>query len=594
MTTVAMHFRNFLRDDERGAITVLMLVLFIGIILMTGVALDLAKYESERVDLQAALDRGLLAAAHEDQTMPARDVIEEYLATRSYTQTAVTYDAAEDVKINGKVVRAYAQREMPTTFLRLAGLQDLPMGVQGTAQQLRSNIEISLILDISGSMRFPSSKGHARMLDLIPAAQKFIRTITENGDSDTVTITLVRYAGQTNPGEWMFRRLGGQSCTPERSATKSAIFADANYDPVCNVLKVDTPTTLRVKAVGLGLAEDFFVTPDPDSDNDIDEGLFRYENYDPDVHTTILPPDPLWSHDFSHCFYMDTSNDWPNKPTSPGVFPSGTNAALPAVQTRNQIAHFMKWEIASDWMGWGWCPGDEMQTIYHSNDMDTLVNAIGNIVPDYRAPDDDPSTVDDDPATFSPTGGNMHDGTGTYNAMLWGVAMLDPVNQPIVKEMADAGFPEGHLNYVDPDYDDRPAAVDDSDTPDPDTQTTEKVVVLMTDGKITDQFDVKDVDEVSTNESLMAQFAAGTGVASTNKLFNRTTGRDDFFYPTCEYAKHELKATVFTIAFETPHEDEMKKCASKNAFYSADALNIESTFDAIASAIGNLKLVATE
>jgi hypothetical protein len=59
---------SFFRDD-RGALTPLMLVMFTGIILTTGVALDLIRQESERTDLQDALDRGVVAAASLTQSL---------------------------------------------------------------------------------------------------------------------------------------------------------------------------------------------------------------------------------------------------------------------------------------------------------------------------------------------------------------------------------------------------------------------------------------------------------------------------------------------------------------------------------------------
>ena len=48
-------FENGFNVDERGALTPLMLVLFIGIIISTGVALDLVRHDAERSDLQDAL-----------------------------------------------------------------------------------------------------------------------------------------------------------------------------------------------------------------------------------------------------------------------------------------------------------------------------------------------------------------------------------------------------------------------------------------------------------------------------------------------------------------------------------------------------------
>jgi len=69
--------------DQRGALTPLMLVLLVGILVSSGIALDLMRHESERSDLQDALDRGVLAAASLTQTVDPETTIRDYLDSRS-------------------------------------------------------------------------------------------------------------------------------------------------------------------------------------------------------------------------------------------------------------------------------------------------------------------------------------------------------------------------------------------------------------------------------------------------------------------------------------------------------------------------------
>lgn len=444
-----------------------MVLLFIGIIAATGVAIDLVRFETRRADLQDALDRGVLAAASLTQSNDAETVVAQYVDTRYNKDKTPEVHTDPTIKLNDRTVMADANYDLDMFFLRMLGQDFMKVGVASGAHQSVTNIEISLVLDISGSMRFAGSKGTPRILDLIPAAKGFVTTVTDRGTSPYVTVNLVRYAGQTNPGPWMFSRLGGHR-------------------------------------------------------------------------------DDVWSHDKSSCFYMDTSTDF-------------SHADLPYKQDRSQVPHWMKWEIANDFMKWGWCPSDKMAIKYMVNDMDELHDAIEDIRPNGELG----------------TEGNMHDGTGTYNAIKWGLALLNPSSQPIIAEMAAAGL-------VQEDFADRPAAWDADDT--------QKYLILMTDGKITEQYDPKDKSDPSVVEKLATKETASHSDVSDYQIFGRSTGVS-YFYSQCALAKAN-NVKVFTIAFETPYTDEMKNCASSEGyFFEANQLNIAEVFSQIASTVQRLKLV---
>ncbi len=469
MSPIARNLRNF-RSDDGGAITALMVILFIGILVATGAAVDLAKQEAERADLQASLDRGVLAAASLTQNLAddqLDDLVAQYVELRNLaSQPATVTTTPGGITLTERDVRSSAQYDMSTTFLRFAGVSELTVGADARAVQSATEIEISLVLDISGSMR-----EDARVLQLIPAAKNFVNVVTQSGTSPYTTVNLIRYAGQTNPGPWMFSRLGG-----------------ARDDP--------------------------------------------------------------WSHTESSCFYMDQ-----------GVAGDFYDADLPSVHDRDQVPHFMKWAIADDWMQWGWCPSDKMAIKYMVNDYQTLIDEIELIRPNGALG----------------TSGNLHDGTGTYNAMKWAVALLNPSSQPIIAEMAQAGL-------VEQPFADRPARWDD--------EGTKKFIVLMTDGRITQQYDPNDKDEPST-VSLLAQTEIDSSSALTAKeLFSRSEGVN-YFYEQCSLAKTN-GITVFTIAFEAPADaaTEMRNCASTGAhFYEANQLNISQVFSQIATTIQRLRLI---
>lgn len=193
---------NRLRDDESGGLTPVLLVMFTGIVLMTGIALDLMRHESERSDLQDALDRGVLAAASVTQTVDPELTVAEYLANRALSQVEVTPAVIDDIQLNSRRIDASAQYGMPTVFLRMAGLTELPVAVGAAALQRLQDVEISLVMDISGSMarEISGTSGQSRLQVLRDAASHFIDVVLTDTARDRTTISLVPFSGQVNAG----------------------------------------------------------------------------------------------------------------------------------------------------------------------------------------------------------------------------------------------------------------------------------------------------------------------------------------------------------------------------------------------------------
>lgn len=176
--------------------------MFLVIILVGGIATDLMRHEATRARLQGAVDRSVLAAASMTQRRDPATVARDYFKT---TRMSARYTAAQVARTNGRQVSANAQATTNTFFMRLLGVDSLSVPARSVARELVPNVEISLVLDISGSMRFSN-----RMTNLRPAAQSFVRNVlSTHGGTDT-SINLVRYAGSTNPGREMFDYLRGE------------------------------------------------------------------------------------------------------------------------------------------------------------------------------------------------------------------------------------------------------------------------------------------------------------------------------------------------------------------------------------------------
>ena len=200
-TKSASLFRRFYRD-ETGSMTLFALFMFMMMLLVGGIGVDLMRNEMDRTKRQGTLDRAVLAAADLDQTQDAKAVVKDYFLKAGFEQALSSISVDEG--LNYRTVTATSSDTTPTQFMRLMGNPSLPVYAASTATEQVPNVEISLVLDISGSMRYSS-----RMDNLRPAANNFIDSLLEGDLVDFTSINLVPYAGQTNPGPFMFNRLGG-------------------------------------------------------------------------------------------------------------------------------------------------------------------------------------------------------------------------------------------------------------------------------------------------------------------------------------------------------------------------------------------------
>jgi Flp pilus assembly protein TadG len=188
--------RRFFADD-RGNVAIICAFAFIPLLVIAGGATDIARHEAYRVQLQDGVDRAVLAAASLTQTRPIEDTVADYLKTLDFVDD-VTLQFSHTTATNRRQVSVTATYEMATGFLPLVGINSITVGASATAVERRKNIEISLILDISGSMREGGTPN--RLARMKPAAMGFIDAILTPSSSSYTSVSLVPYAGSVNPG----------------------------------------------------------------------------------------------------------------------------------------------------------------------------------------------------------------------------------------------------------------------------------------------------------------------------------------------------------------------------------------------------------
>lgn len=194
--TLLGHALARFRREEDGSLLIFGLFCFVMMLLLAGVALDLMRFEERRTTLQNTMDRAALAAADLEQTLPPKDVVRDYFVKAGLTPPPdsaiiVTQGANND----SRRVEIAVTEQLPTWFMNMMGINSLATPASSTAEESIGQLEISLVLDVSGSMN-----SNNRLINLKPAAKAFVDQIFDAAEPGKVSISIVTYSTQVSLG----------------------------------------------------------------------------------------------------------------------------------------------------------------------------------------------------------------------------------------------------------------------------------------------------------------------------------------------------------------------------------------------------------
>ena len=212
------------RRETKGNVGVLFALAAIPVLMATGVAVDFAQGSQIKARIQSALDAGALAAA---ASKTLSDGQRKALALQTF-QHNLADGGLQGVKVTPEFaiedggVRMSASAEVPTAFMRLAGVNTMDLGasVEVSLPQGRK-AEIALVLDYSASMN-ETAGGKVKYVAMRDAATKLVEDLTEKGKNNDVKFGLVPFSHHvyaTLPGEYVVGQKAGTSwtgCTQDR------------------------------------------------------------------------------------------------------------------------------------------------------------------------------------------------------------------------------------------------------------------------------------------------------------------------------------------------------------------------------------------
>ena len=563
--------RKFGRDED-GSIIILTLVLLIIMLVLGGMAVDFMRFESRRALLQSVSDRAVLAAAKLDQTLDSEEVVIDFFAKAGFEDTIVGTPTVTE--LNGRrSVSVDAQLDINTYYLRYVGIDQLSAPASSSAVEGVGSVEISLILDISGSMETsfsvePITGVPSVCLDLYPnlgatsktqiqalreSASCFVRQVINDDTAGQVTLSLVPYSEHVNIGPAIFDAITVRT----GSGAGAEAQGELPIDPITG--EIDIPALIAAGS-------------NPATCVEIPNAEFGTTHFNSDIS------------------YMQVEsfqrNTWGR-----GGF---TNNGIDVPSTRD----WREWELDQPL-----CPKEVAERIIPvSDNEDALEAAIQDLEP--------------------------RGGTSIFLGLKWGVSLLDPTFKDTLESISNTGVLPGSAPLAE--YTDtRPVAYPEDDP----TVNSAKYIVLMTDGKNSSSSRVErnfyyDDNHLALFNAYNRPFmyycahdymtedrgASGPAISKCNTLsaanadFDTHFQRGDYFEEKyaatdgdgllstlCTAAKAR-NMIIFTIALNADNhgETQMKNCAtrvdSELYYYEANGNNLTGIFNAIADQITALRL----
>ena len=212
--------RQLIRSED-GNLFVTFIPMLAVMMLWGGIAVDLMRFESRRAQVQSVTDRATLAAANLGMAAKPEEIVNDYFDKAGLTDitpkiTTPNYNAQLFREVEVK-----ADFELDTLFLRHVNnllfvenndrnWKTLSAPADATAVEGVSAVEVSLVLDLSGSMYayIKNSSPQVRRIDkLKSAAEGFINALLLPEYAGRLSVSLVPYSEQVNIGPTIFSAL---------------------------------------------------------------------------------------------------------------------------------------------------------------------------------------------------------------------------------------------------------------------------------------------------------------------------------------------------------------------------------------------------
>jgi len=229
-------FQKFQKDEE-GSIIIFSLFMLAMMLMIGGLAVDVMRAEYQRTEIQYTADRCALSAASLSQQIPAAEVVADCFqkADLGWLNPTVIVDETQN---NKRVLIHLPDPKIKTIFLAVDWSKVFNIGSGGNVEYLATpasaaavdgvqQVEISLVLDVSGSMDWNSASGRKKIDDLKIAAKEFVDALLlTRPNLDTYSISIIPYSTQVTAGPDLLSQF---TVTTEHNYSNCVDFDAADY-----------------------------------------------------------------------------------------------------------------------------------------------------------------------------------------------------------------------------------------------------------------------------------------------------------------------------------------------------------------------------
>lgn len=186
------------KNDTRAAIAIAFALMAPVIVGAAGMALDYSQAYLVQQRLSQALDAAALSAAASstDPTTIEARVRDFFAVNYPESKLGVTFEPV--VLVSGDDITVTGTAHYDTSFLRIIGINSVPVEAITVVRREIQGIEVALVLDVTGSMATNNNIGTLRT-----AATSFVNILFNRAvDPDLIKIGLVPYSTAVNVGPY--------------------------------------------------------------------------------------------------------------------------------------------------------------------------------------------------------------------------------------------------------------------------------------------------------------------------------------------------------------------------------------------------------
>jgi Flp pilus assembly protein TadG len=189
-----------LRRDRSGGIAILFAALAPVLFMLGGVALDYSRVHSLKIAAQSALDAAVLAASDAVLADDRRQEVFAAILKQNFSEQDIATLQSKFIYSRANGGHGTLTFSFPTLLMRIGGYDSLAVAVESAARQDLFDIEVAMVLDVSGSMS--NRMGAMPRIDALKgAARKLIETL-DNAKlpSQKISYAIVPFTMNVNIG----------------------------------------------------------------------------------------------------------------------------------------------------------------------------------------------------------------------------------------------------------------------------------------------------------------------------------------------------------------------------------------------------------